>query len=48
MSRSAEDPPDALLRNSVNVPLEISLAECLKIDDGKQQEIIVGQEKEVS
>src|SRR5215813_3984058 len=45
---AAQNPPDALLRDRVDVPLEIALAEGLKIDDRKKQEVVIGKQKEIA
>ena len=45
---AAEDPPDSLLRNGMNVALEVASSKGLKVDHRKKQEIVIGQEKEVA
>src|SRR5271166_293658 len=45
---AAEDPPYPLLRNGMNVPLEVTPAKCLKVDDGKEEKVVVRQYEEVA
>src|SRR5215831_18670250 len=48
LDRAPENPPDALLRDRVDVPLEIAFPEGLKIDDGKKQKVVIGKQKEIT
>ena len=41
LERPAEDPPDSLLRNVVDVPLEVAFPESLKIDDWEKQKVVI-------
>ena len=48
LSDAAENPPYSLLRNCVDVPFEIALLKRLKIDDGKEKEVVIREEEKVA
>src|SRR5271166_5114411 len=48
VSGAAEDPPDPLLRNWMDVSLQVTPAQGLKVDDGKEKKIVVRQDKEIA
>src|SRR5271166_4661315 len=48
VSGAAEDPPDPLLRYWMDVSLEVTSAQGLKIDDGKEEKVVVRQYEEIA